>query len=181
MEIFKRIYFVVLVITLAFVGRLIPHAPNFVPMLALALFSGFYFKNKKYAILVPLSAMLISDVIIGFYDIKVMLSVYLSFGLVALSGRLLKNRLSFASIIVSSAGGAVLFFLVTNFAVWIFSGIYAHNLAGLMESYYLALPFFRNTLTSGLFYSALFFGAYDLAFSKKIILNLKQIYAKASI
>lgn len=142
--------------------RLIPHAPNFAPVAAMALFAGVYF-SKKTALFLPLAAMFASDIFIGFYEPKIMAAVYGSFILTVILGFWLKKNKKPHAILAGSILSSVLFFLITNFAVWAFSPWYAKTIFGLMQSYYMALPFFRNTLLGDLFYAAVFFGAYELA------------------
>jgi hypothetical protein len=149
-----------LVIGLAILARVIPHAPNFTPIAALALFGGAYL-GRRYAILVPLLAMAFSDVFIGFYSPVVMVSVYSSFVITGVIGLWLKKRKKPTNVIFAAIGTSVLFFLVTNFAVWL-GGWYPRSLIGLVEAYTMAIPFFRNTLLGNLFYTAVFFGGYEL-------------------
>ena len=149
-----------LIIGLAVLARLVPHIPNFTPIAAMALFGGVYL-NRRYAILVPLAAMAFSDVFIGFYSPVVMVFVYGSFVLTGLIGLWLKKRKDLGNVIFAAVGASVLFFLITNFAVWL-GGWYPRSIAGLIESYTLALPFFRNTLVGNLFYTGVFFGGYEL-------------------
>jgi len=149
-----------LIIGLAVLARLVPHVPNFTPIAAMALFGGAYL-NRRYAILVPLAALLLSDLFIGFYSPLVMVSVYGSFVLTGVVGLWLKKRRNPKNVIFAAIGASVLFFLVTNFAVWL-GGWYPKNLAGLLECYTMALPFFRNTILGNLFYTGVFFGGYEL-------------------
>ncbi|MEK7177985.1 MAG: DUF6580 family putative transport protein [Patescibacteria group bacterium] len=144
------------VILLAVVARLIPHAPNFAPIGGLALFSGANFKNK-IALLIPLTAMFVSDIFLGFH--KTIPYVYGSFIIIALIGGLIKNN-KWQSIFVASLVSSVLFFLITNFGVWATGTMYQKNLSGLTQSYIMGLPFFRNTILSDLFYSFSFFYGY---------------------
>ncbi|MEK7097206.1 MAG: DUF6580 family putative transport protein [Patescibacteria group bacterium] len=144
------------IILLAVVTRLIPHAPNFAPIGGLALFSGANFKNKT-ALLIPLSAMFISDIFLGFH--KTMPFVYLSFIIIALIGGLIKTN-KWQSLLKASLISSVLFFLITNFGVWATGSMYQKNLSGLIQSYVMGLPFFRNTIISDLFYSFSFFYGY---------------------
>lgn len=142
--------------------RLLPHAPNFTPLLAISLFSGTYLK-KKWAMTVPVAAMLLSDLLIGTYQPLVMLSVYASMLAAVGIGVYLKKDKTWLKVGAGSLLAPVIFFLTTNFAVWAFTPWYPPTLAGLIECYTLALPFFRNTLTSTILYSTAFFGAYELA------------------
>jgi hypothetical protein len=164
--------FLAIAIIMSIAARLLPHAPNFTPIAALALFSGFYAaKISKWYLLAPLAAMLFSDVFVGFYEPKTMAVVYASFFAISLLGlfaRMCQVRLSTPRVYMVGFGaflGSVLFFGITNFAVWAFSGMYAPTFSGLMLSYSMALPFFKFTLLGNLFYVALFFGVYEFTIS----------------
>ena len=161
---------------LSFAARFLEHAPNFVPIGALALWSGAYLP-KKYALFVPLLIMLASDALIGFYSWQVMISVYAGFMVMGLLGWWVKREKSVDHVILASLAGALIFYVITNFAVWAASAWYPHNLYGLLSSYTLALPFFRNSLLGDLFYGAVFFGAYQgclIARRKLAILSAPQ-------
>lgn len=142
--------------------RLIPHAPNFTPIATIALFAGVYF-SKKIALLLPVLAMLISDLFIGFYDFKLMAAVYGSFILCTIMGFWLKKHKKWNTIAGAALLSSAFFFVITNFAVWAFSSWYAKSFSGLIQCYIMALPFLKNTLLGDLFYTAVFFGAYELA------------------
>ncbi|PWB38351.1 MAG: hypothetical protein C3F02_04225 [Parcubacteria group bacterium] len=148
------------IIVAVLAARLWPHAPNFSPLASLLLFSGAY-HSKRVFLFFPLLALLISDFIIGFYAWPIMLSVYGSLALTGLIGLCLKNKVSFIGVANASLGSAVLFFLLTNGAVWFFGTWYSHDLGGLLQCFTLAVPFFRNTVLSNLFYSIILFTAYD--------------------
>jgi len=156
-----KIIVAILIVLLAAASRLVKHPFNFTPIAAMALFSGCYLR-KKWAVVLPLAAMFISDIFIGFYDWQVMASVYLSIVLVFAIGWFLSKKLKWHNVIFASLSSSVAFFLITNFAVWAFFNWYPHTLAGLFNCFTLALPFFRNTLLGDLVYSGIFFGAYEL-------------------
>lgn len=141
--------------------RLVPHAPNVAPIGALALFAGVYLP-RRWGWTLPLLAMLASDWFIGFYDIGVMMSVYLSFAAIAAMGWVVRRRYSVPAIMAGSLAGSTLFYVVTNFAVWVNSDWYPHTLPGLLAAYTLALPFFRNTLIGDGLFTALVFSGYAL-------------------
>ncbi len=155
-------FFILMFVSLGAVMRLVPHLPNFAPIAAIALFGGVYL-GRKWAIILPLSALLISDLFIGIYTWQIMLSVYLSFALIGLIGIWVKKRKNFPVVLGATLSGSVLFFIVTNFAVWAFSTMYPLTLQGLSACYIAAIPFFRHTLLGDLFYVGLFFGSYELA------------------
>jgi len=142
--------------------RLLPHLPNFAPIAAMALFGGTYL-NRRYALLVPLIALLIGDIFIGFYSPWIMLSVYGSFALIGLIGIWLKNHKNIPNVIGSTLLGSIIFFLITNFACWaIPHSFYPHTWQGLLQSFIMGLPFFRNTLMGDIFYVGAMFGLYEL-------------------
>lgn len=142
--------------------RLLPHPPNLTPILAIALFGGVYF-SRKMAFILPMAAMVISDIFIGYYEFSLMVFVYGSFLLCVILGFWLKKHKKWQTILGSSILCAVLFFLITNFAVWYFTSWYAKTLSGIIQCYLMALPFFRNTLFGAMFYAAIFFGVYEMA------------------
>lgn len=133
--------------------------PNFAPVSAVAMFSAVYLP-RRYSLLVPIALMVLSDALIGFYTVGVMVSVYGSFLGSAAIGFWLRRRVSIGRLALASLAGSVLFFVVTNAAVWAFSHLYPHTAAGLWQSYLAGLPFFRNTLLGDATYTALFFGLY---------------------
>jgi len=154
-----------LAIILIIVGillRFAPHAPNFTPVAAIALFGGAYL-NKKYAIIIPLILMIISDIFIGMHN--VVLFTWGGFILIALLGMRLKNNRSVLRITSFSVTSAILFYIVSNFGVWAM-GWYPHTLKGLIDCYVLAIPFLRAFVIATLIYTAAFFGIYEFIASK---------------
>jgi len=142
------------------VMRLIPHWPNFTPIAAMALFGGAYFSKKHLAFLIPLGALLISDLILGFH--QWMIAVYVSFALVVGIGFLLKQRIKVGTVLLATLSSSILFFIITNFAMWVGSPFYPQNFTGLIECYTLALPFFNNGIMGDVFFSTIFFGGFYL-------------------
>jgi len=156
----------VILILFAVFSRLMPHPMNFVPIAAIALFSGAYL-NKKYAMLIPIAAMLISDAFIGFYSY--MAWVYGSFILIAFVGFWLKKRFDGAGagkktgyIAATTIVSSVLFFIITNFGVWTSGMYYDMSVSGLIQCYTMAIPFFRNSLAADVIYAAVMFTVYEL-------------------
>jgi len=162
-----------LVVSLIFAGammRLVPHWPNFTPIAAIALFGGTFMKRKDLAFLIPMAAMLISDLIIGFHS--TMLPVYLSFIAIVGLGLVLQRKVSVVNTITASLVSSVIFYLVTNFASWT-SGLmpYPLNAGGLVQAYIAGLPFFFNGMLGDLFYNALLFGSLYLITSRQAVLS----------
>jgi hypothetical protein len=144
--------------------RLIPHPPNFTAVGAIALFGGAYFSDKKFAFIVPMAAMLLSDMIIGFHN--EMLSVYLSFAIIVGIGILLSRNIKFNNVVAASLLSSVIFFVLTNFQMWIQSPLYAKNLSGLIACYVAAIPFFHHTVLSDLFFVGILFGLFAVIQAK---------------
>ncbi len=142
----------------AVIARLIPHIPNVAPVAALALFSGMKIPNWK-GFLIPFIAMLISDYFLGFH--ATMPFVYMSFFLIGGIGYLFRKNATILNIGLGSLMGSALFFLITNFGVWLSSSMYEKNMEGLLKSYIMGLPFFRNTVLGDIFYTTVFFLGYS--------------------
>src|SRR6185312_2564026 len=141
-------------------ARLIPHPPDFSPIASLALFGGATFARKRAAFLVPLAAMFLSDLVLGFSSITPV--VYGSFALITCLGFWVRRRPTVWRLAGASVAGAVLFFVLTNFGMWGLGDWYPRTFSGLAECYLAAIPFFRNTLWSDLFFSAVLFGGLRL-------------------
>jgi len=133
---------------------------NFTPVGAVALFAGCFLKDRKLALLVPITALMLSDMLLGWHSL--MPVVYACFALTIWFGTLLAKKLTATRVLGFALLSALNFFVVTNFAVWATSGMYPHTLAGLGSCFWLAVPFFRNDLCGTLIYSALLFGGYAL-------------------
>ena len=156
-------YQLVIALALIAVGvlmRVLPHPANFAPVTALALFGGAVLP-RRYAVLVPLGAMMISDTIIGWYNL--MPVTWACYVLIALASSSWLRGHSIRRGVELTLGASVFFFVVTNFAVWVGGGLYPHTIAGLQRCYVLALPFFRNTALSDMIYTASLFSLYALA------------------
>jgi len=138
--------------------RLVPHPPNFTPIGAMALFSGAYLGRRGLAFVAPLCALLLSDALLGFYS--GMEFQYLSVALIVLLGWVALSRLSVLRLGVAAVASSALFFAISNFGVWLVSGMYSHSLGGLGACYAAAIPFFQNTVAGDLFYTTLLFGGF---------------------
>lgn len=147
----------VLILFAAF-SRLIPHPANFTPIAAIALFSGVYL-NKKYFLVIPVAAMLLSDIFLGFH--QTMIWVYGSFAVIALIGLWLKSHKNAGYIFGTTLVSSIIFFVITNFGVWA-TGYYGYSSSGLAECYTMAIPFFKNSVAGDLVYVTAMFGIYEL-------------------
>jgi hypothetical protein len=141
--------------------RLVPHPPNFTPIGAMALFSGAYLGRRGLAFAAPFGALLLSDAVLGFYS--GMEFQYFSVALIVVIGWLALSRISVLRLGAAALASSVLFFAVSNFGVWLGSGMYPHSANGLVACYVAAIPFFQNTVAGDLFYTTLLFGAFRVA------------------
>jgi hypothetical protein len=155
----KKQIVIISFVLIAAIIRLFPHLPNMTPITAMALFSGVYFTDKKYAFMVPLLAMFLSDLFLGFSTISIF--VYLAFILVGFIG-IKSKKISVTSVLISS----ISFFIITNFGVWLIG--YPKTMNGLLECYTLAIPFFRNSLIGDFLFSAILYFGFEFV-SKKYL------------
>jgi hypothetical protein len=155
----KKYLPVILLIVLGITCRLLPHPVNFAPIGAIAIFGAMYLP-KKWLVL-PIATLLISDLFIGFYSLPIMIAVYGSFLIMWFIGSKIAKNKKFHTILGGTILGSVLFFAITNWAVWAFGTMYIHNFSGLLQSYYMAMPFFRNSFLGDLFYVTLMVGAME--------------------
>lgn len=165
------------IILLTALSRLAPHWPNFTPVAALALFGAAHFDRRWLGLVVPVAAMLLSDALIGFHG--TMTAVYVSFALTWLIGlALLRGKATLGRVVTASLLSSVLFFLITNFAVWYGSTFYPQTPQGLLACYtaglafYNGQSFFLNGLLGDLFFSGVLFGSYALLQRKFPVLRL---------
>lgn len=160
-----------ILVMLATVMRLLPHPANFTPMSSVALFGGAHLK-KRYALILPIVALVLSDIFIGFDSLESRLTVYGSFILIGLIGFALRKKQSVGTVVGASVAGSLLFYLITNFVFFYPVTMYTHDFAGMMQSYYNALPFLRNMMLGDLFYTSVLFGSHYLATNPHVIMKL---------
>jgi hypothetical protein len=139
-------------------ARLLMHVPNVSPVAATALFAGMMLSRRSLALLVPLAAMLIGDLLIGFDDWRVSAVVYAAMLLPAVAGIMASHYRPSRVVVPAVVVCSLIFFATTNFAVWAFSGMYSLDMAGLMQCYTLALPFLKYTMAGDLFWAGVLFG-----------------------
>lgn len=140
--------------------RLIPHPANFAPIGALALFGGAYL-NRKYALIVPILAMALSDLFLGFHS--TIPFVYISFLISGMIGIWIGKRRNFNRLVFGTLLSSIAFFSITNFGVWLTTSMYPKTIEGIINCYVMAIPFFRNTILSDFFYLGLFVFSYEFA------------------
>ena len=165
----KKDTFAISLIFLMVFSRLIHHPPNFTPIIAVAIMSGYLFRNFYLSFLVLVISMLISDLFLGFYNL--IFFVYISLFLINYIFFKIKTLINYKNLLFFSIIGSLIFFLISNFGVWFLGSLYEKSLTGLVECYILAIPFFLNTLLSTIFFSYssfIFFNIFEKKLFKKI-------------
>ena len=147
--------------------RFAPHAPNFTPVAAIAIFAGAYLK-KRHAIIVPLALMMVSDLFLGLHDVVIF--TWGGFVIAALLGVWVKKERGFLRITLASLSSSLIFFIISNFGVWLM-GWYPRTLSGLTNCYIMALPFLRNFTLATLLYTAALYAIYE--FVARTVKNTK--------
>jgi hypothetical protein len=139
----QSFFFIFLFLT---ISRLIPHEPNFTPILSISILGYLFSKILLLKVLIVLGSMFFSDLIIGVHDFI----IYVYFSLMLLT--IISNNKNYIYMIFL---GPLIFFIITNFGVWLSSAYYTKNIDGLIECFYMAIPFFKNTILSTFFYCIL--------------------------
>ena len=177
-----QIVFISLVIIIAALSRMIPHPLNFAPMCAIALFGAAHFSNRWLGFIIPISATFLSDLFINNY-IYQSESFIISFNfwaygyyllIIIFSLSLYKKNVSLFNLSSGALGSSLIFYLISNFGVWLTGTMYPLNFQGLVQCYTAAIPFFGNTLISTFFYSFILFGSYYAIQKKNLILKPKN-------
>ncbi len=183
----KEILIVALLVLTTAILRVVnaeAHLYNMVPVAALGLFSGSVLTNKKWAYMIPLTAMFLSDVGLnlftttpGFYGVSQIVN-YLALGLVTLLGTALVKR-NTINVLGFTLGGSMIFFLVSNFGTFL-QGYYGYHFEGFTACYAMALPFYKSEFSTTIFmnsflgdiiFSAVAFGIFYLASLPKLTLK----------
>ena len=145
---------IIFLTTLLVLSRIIPHPPNFTPILAGIIFLPFIKKDIKFSVFVPLGAMLISDFIIGMHSLMlwtygpiVILSLLSYYFFIDKASRI-------ASLAIASPA---VFYLMSNFGVWINSSMYTKDFSGFIQCYVNAIPFYANSATACVLFCSAFF------------------------
>ncbi len=167
----KFVFGIIVAATLArvFSPPVLGHPSNFAPIAAISLFSGATLCGLARYI-VPLGAILISDMVINFLYVGQFTFFYegfywqyLCYLAIAAFGTLLRERIGVASVLGASVLSSIFFFVVSNFGVWFSTPLYPPTSSGLVTCYLMAIPFFSTTLLGDLFYNSVMFGSWFLA------------------
>lgn len=165
----------ILMVLAAAFSRLIPHPWGFTAVGAMALFGGAFFSSKKLSMLIPLMALFVSDLVLGFHS--TILYVYGAFAIVVVLGwNLRSEQKSIFQISTFSLASSLIFFTISNFGVWMVEGLYAPTWQGLVQCYVAAIPFLAKQIYGDLFFSGVLFGGYAVVknWFPKLALPIKK-------
>lgn len=170
----------------AVIFRIIPHPFNITPMIAIALFAGAKFKDAKWAVVIPVVSLFISDVILSYTNHYELLhnTIFFTYGsllLIILLGRLLNNS---ATNTVKTVGfslvSSLIFFIITNFGVWLFGNMYTLDFDGFIKCYVLAIPFNKFSWAGDLFFVLALFGVYEWISKKSNVTSKDMAWQKSN-
>lgn len=168
----KTFYIITAFILFAALSRLLPHPTNFTPVFAIALFGAAYFKNKKWAFIIPMVAiwgsdLILNNVVYSTYNEGFMwltggfLYLYGSLALIVLLGYVLLKKVTPGRVLGGALGASIIFYLISNFGVWLSAPAYPLTVEGLIACYTAAIPFFHYTVAGNVIYSAILFGSFE--------------------
>lgn len=146
---------------------------NFSPLMAICLFSGSVFRDRRWGYALPLFILIMSDLSIGIamqnWEMAVCpltpITYACQLGAVWLGRTLLQQR-TLPRLVGAAVIAELVFFLVTNGAHWGFMPTRDQDLLGLFLTYQDGIPFLRNSLLGTALFSTVLFGglaAYELA------------------
>lgn len=167
----QKEHWLLALVALAVLARLIPHPPNITPIGALALFSGACLPRRFW--LISISALLLSDWLLGWYDIRLMVFVYLGFvASIGVGRSLLWQGFRWRTLPIGVGVAALIFWCISNLGVWLTA--YPMTWAGFLECYLVALPFLGLSLVGDAIYTLLLFGGYQLL-SRRFMQNVQAL------
>lgn len=154
----SRLFVILTFIALGVLSRLLPHPPNFTAINAISLFSACYMGSIGFSLAIILPTMFLSDCILGFHQLIPF--VYLSVSLVSILGRGINSDGPLLRLPVCCVVSSLLFFVIVNFGVWLFDGLYPQTPYGLVLCYVASLPFLATQILGDLFYGILLFNCF---------------------
>ena len=176
-----------LIVVAAAFSRMIPHLPNLSPIGAVGLFGAAHFAKRWQAVLIPLAAVWLSDLFLN----NVVYAAYtegfvwfyggfqwqyISYILIAFFGMaVFSKKINAKNVLFGALGASLIFFLLSNFGVFMSGTMYPMNAAGLIACYTAAIPFAQATLMGNLVFGALLFGGYYLLQNKNEFFKLAHL------
>jgi len=145
----------IILFVLLVLSRMITDIPNFTATIALVMFTGYLIQNRLLSILVILISQIVSDLYLGIYSS--MIFVYAAYISIALLSPIMMKKMNTKSIVLSSIVSPSIFFIVSNFGVWLMGSMYTFNLSGLIACYIAGIPFFDESLISTVLFALTIF------------------------
>lgn len=162
-------------VLVASLSRMLPHLPNFTPLIAMSLMAGSTVKNTKLSVLMVLVSMLVSDVLTltfinsayssmsDYFFSATGISVYASLVAVVLFGKKINQFKISSNTAAAALTSGMFFWLVTNLATWATGLWYTTDAAGLQLCYINAIPFLPNQLLGDMLFTMAFAGLFNYA------------------
>ena len=141
-------------------SRMITDIPNFTATIALVIFTGYLIQNRLLSILIVLTSQVVSDLYLGIYSS--MIFVYAAYASIVLLSPIIMNKINTKSVVLSSIISPSIFFIISNFGVWLTGSIYTFNLSGLITCYIAGIPFFDESLISTVLFALTIFSIMKL-------------------
>lgn len=174
------------IVLLAGASRLIPHPANFSPIGGMVLFGAAYYSKRYWSYIIPIVTMWLSDLVLnnvvyGAYFDKFVwfysgsLFTYGAFALIVLLGSFTLKKVCVPNLLLSALGASIIFFMVSNFGVWLSSGMYPHTWQGLTSCCIAGIPFFKNTILGDLIYTSLLCGIFEIGMVRFKQLRLAEV------
>jgi Family of unknown function (DUF6580) len=157
-DIWMDLLLVAFLIGLNVATRLLPHVPGVLPVAASGLFAARVLRIPALALVVPLLGMALSDMALPGEDWRIALVGFVAISIPALAGIFTRRWHGALPVAATMVACSLLFFLLSNGAVWAFSGMYPLTWQGLTQCYIAALPFLEKTVLGDLFWTAVLFG-----------------------
>lgn len=146
------------ILVLGILSRVVLHIPNFSPVYALALFGGVYM-DKRLSLVLPVILLMVTDLILGVYPDAPF--TWAAMAAMAVFGWMLRDNKKTGRVLIVSALASVVFFVMSNFGVWMMGGLYPATPQGLIDCYVMAVPFFKNTMISTVVYATILVLGYE--------------------
>ena len=150
----KHSIYIFIILLLSF-SRIVPHPPNFTPIISLAIIGPFLFGSLTISLMSVILSMILSDLVIGIHS--GMIQIYLIISLISIVFNRYKKSFNKINLLFYSLFGSTIFFILSNLSVWTFTNIYTKDIQGFINCYYMAIPFFANTVISTVIFSYLIF------------------------
>lgn len=179
---YSKFWLTIGLIVAAVIFRIIPHPLNMTPLIAISLLAGAKFENKIFAFIIPIIALLLSDIVVAYTNNYPFLhdTVFFTYGsvlLIVLLGTLLKGKsFNAGKTAAISLTSSILFFIISNFGVWLFSNMYSLDINGLVKCYVLAIPFNKFSWIGDLVFTFTLFGLYEIVMNKFIAPKAQSVY-----